>query len=143
MSLSSSETIQLAERIRSELLQIVPEYDLSIIDALFAGAKGNDDLALRILRDRDDDESRTVMFGVLIRTQGESNALEWYLDHNSTDDANFFTAVGWKNWAVCMSKLGNWTKVSQQLLGLEPLWNKLPALAYVEGNYQRRIADTR
>ena len=66
------------------------------------------DEALRLLRDRDDPDPRTALFALLIRSRGRHAALDWYAKQDAHDDGQFFTAVGWKNWALCMAQAGQW-----------------------------------
>ena len=100
------ETRASVRRLRDELRQTAPGMDLSIVDALLAEADGGKDEALRLLRDCDDPDPRTALFALLIRAQGRHDALAWYAEQAAPDDGQFFTPVGWKNWAVCMAKVG-------------------------------------
>ena len=128
-----AETRASARRLREELRQADSDRDLSIVDALLAESDGNTDEALRFLRDHRDSDSRTALFGILTRAQGEHAALAWYAEQASPDDGQFFTAVGWMNWAVCMAKVGHWNEAAQRLLNFESHWQQMPALALVEG----------
>ena len=130
---ADAETLDLARQIRAELCQIDPEKDLSIVDALIAEGDGDIDGALRLLRDRDDPDSRTAFFGVLARSRGTGDALAWQADQAVSDDGTFFTAVGWRNWAVCMAKVGQWKEAALRLRSFESHWQEMPALAFVEG----------
>ena len=130
---ADAETLDQARQIREELSQTDPEKDLSIVDALLAESDGDQDKALRLLRDRDDSDSRTVLFGVLRRSRGEKEALAWHADHAAPDDGAFFTAAGWSNWAFSMARVGQWEEAALRLRALESHWNGMPALAIVEG----------
>ena len=92
---SDAETRDYARHLRDELQRADPDRDLSIVNALLIEADGNTDEALRLLRDRNDPDSRTALFGVLIRSQGEHDALAWYIEQAEPDDDEFFTAIGW------------------------------------------------
>ena len=127
------ETPASVRRLRDELRQTAPGMDLSIVDALLAEADGGKDEALRLLRDCDDPDPRTALFALLIRAQGRHDALAWYAEQAAPDDSQFFTPVGWKNWAVCMAKVGRWTEAAQRLLSFKSHWQQMPALAFVEG----------
>ena len=129
-----AEMIASAKQLRTELRQTDPDLDLSIVDALLAEAAGDANESLRLLRDHDDPDSRTALFGVLVRSRGERDALDWYADQTANGEyGQFFTAVGWKNWAVCMAQIGKWKEAAQRLLGFESHWPEMPALAVVEG----------
>ena len=130
---SDAATRDSARQLRHELLQADPNMDLSIIDALLAETGGDANEALRLLRDNDDPDSRTALFGVLAQLRGERDALAWSEDQNASNDSQFFTAVGWKIWAVFMAKIGKWEEAAQRLISFEALWPEMPALAFVEG----------
>ena len=128
-----AETLDSARQLRDELQQTDPDRDLSIVDALLAEGDNNTDEALRLLRDHRDPDSRTAMFSVLTRSRDEHAALVWYVEQATPDDGQFFTDVGWKNWAVCMAKVGRWNEAALRLLSFESRWQQMPALALVEG----------
>ena len=86
-----------------------------------------------MLRDHDDPDSRSTLFGVLVRSHGTSAALDMYEDRIGRADARFFTAVGWRDWACSMTEIGRWHEAAQRLAGLDGTWFELPALAIVEG----------
>ena len=133
LCVESPEIRPLANEIRNELRDIAPDHDLSIVDALLADAEGDKQKAISILRDKEDAESYSTLFSLLARNISESRALEWYSEKNDLNNAEFFTPVGWKNWAICMASAKRWDETTQQLLQLESLWDEFPALAYVEG----------
>ena len=130
---SDNETLALARQLRNQLRQADPDMDLSIVNAALAESDGDVNEALHLLRDHDDPDSRTVLFGVLIRSRGEHEALAWYADQIAPDGGQFFTAVGWRAWAVCMAKVGKWEEAAQHLLSFQSYWQEMPALALVEG----------
>ena len=127
------ETRASARSLRDELRQTDPDRDLSIVDALLAEGDGNTNEALHLLRDSDDPDSRTALFALLIRSQDRRDALAWYAKQAALDDGQFFTAVGWKNWAICMAKVGQWKEAAQRLLSFESRWQEMPVLAFIEG----------
>ena len=130
---ADAETLDFARQLRKELSETDPEANLSIVDALLAERDGDTNEALRLLRDGDDPDSRTALFGLLTRSRGEREALEWYAEQAAPEDGAFFTAIGWRNWAVCMAKVGQWEEAALRLRGLESHWHAVPALAVVEG----------
>ena len=130
---SDSKMRDRARELRDRLRQIDPDMDLSILDALLAESGGDGNKALRLLRDNDDPDSRANLFGLLVRSQGEANALGWYFNQAAHSDSQFFTASGWKNWAVCIAKIGKWKEAAKRLRCFEPNWPMMPVLALVEG----------
>ena len=128
-----NQTITLVQRFCDELKQIEPDMDVSIVDALLLATKGEVDKALRILRDGEDADSRTVIFSILVRSRGEQHALTWYDNQEDKDNKIFFTAAGWWNLVVTLSKLGKWKEAADRLLLLETLGSDTPALAFIEG----------
>ena len=130
---STAETYDSARQLRDELQQTDPDRDLSIVDALLAEGDNNTDEALRLLRDHRDPDSRTALFGVLTRSREEHTSLAWYAEQATPDDNNFFTAVGWWHWAICMAKVGRWDEAAHRLLSFESHWQQMPMLALVEG----------
>ena len=128
-----SETLSDAMLFRDELRQLDPKVDLTIVDALIANTQDNIDAALRILRDVDSSDHRSVFFNILAHSKGGSEALEWYCQNNESDDPEFFTTVGWKDWAVSMCRLGKWSEATQRLVDLESMGSETPLLALIEG----------
>ena len=127
------ESFGFAKQLRKEISETDPERDLSIVDALLAESDGNTNEAFRLLRDGDDPDSRTALFGLLAHSRGEQEALTWYADHATLEDGAFFTVVGWRNWAVCMAKVGQWEKAALRLRELDSNWRDMPVLAVFEG----------
>ena len=127
------QTQTLAQGFRDELKQIDPDMDLSIVEALFLEAEGNVDAALHILRECEDSDSRSVLFSMLDRNQGEQKALAWFEKQENKDEQEFFTGVGWLNLAISLAKVGRWEEAANRLVCLESSWSDVPALALVEG----------
>ena len=74
-----------------------------------------------------------LFFSVLSQFRGESDALNWFKQQDGCNDPEFFTAVGWRNWAFCMAKEGKWKEAAQRLLDFQSHWLQMPALAFIEG----------
>ncbi|MCY4363214.1 MAG: SMEK domain-containing protein [Gammaproteobacteria bacterium] len=130
------ETLDLAKDIRGVLTRAhkaYPDINLAIVDALIAEAVDDNNKALRILRDQDDPDSRATLFSLLARLKGESKALNWFKQQEKQDAPDFFTPIGWFNWAKIMAKLGKWEDASTRLVTLDKHWPKMPALALIEG----------
>ena len=128
-----TETATLAKQLRDELQGSEPGMDLVILDALIAEADGDADQALRLVRDRDHPDARSVFFGLLSRSKGKDAALAWFEQQGNRDHPQFFEPVGWVSWAVCMAEVDKWEEASQRLATLQERWDEMPALAYVEG----------
>ena len=127
------QTLTLAQGFRDEIKQIDLDIDLSIVEALILEAEGNVDTALRILRECEDSDSRSILFSMLDRTKGERKALAWFDRQENKDDRDFFTGVGWLNLAISLAKAGRWEEAANRLVRLESSWSGVPALAFVEG----------
>ena len=130
---SDTETLGFAKELRKRLPSDRDDMNLLLVDALIAELEGDKDLAIRLLRDHDDPDSRTALFGLLSRARGEEASLAWYADQSRKDDDQFFSDVGWKNWALNMARIGRWAEAAQRLATLETPWMDSPALAVVEG----------
>ncbi|MCY4426046.1 MAG: hypothetical protein OXC05_03310 [Halieaceae bacterium] len=128
------ETLPQAKEFRTELREIDPNLDLTIEDALVAEADGDTKKALRLLRDQNDPESRSVLFGLLCRLEDEHTALTWLEKQDIREDSLLLTPSGWSMWAICMAKLEKWKAASLRLASLEDPWMKMPSLACIEGS---------
>ena len=130
---SDVETLDIARELGAQIRDDDPDRDLSIVDALICEMDGDSDGAIRFLRDRDDPDSRTALFGVLARTRGASTALDEFAESMAAGDAGFFTAVGWRNWTNCMTEVGRWKDAADRLARIDGTWSEAPVLAFVEG----------
>ena len=130
---SDSETLDVARALRAQIRDREPDRDLSIVDALICDVDGDSDGAVRLLRDRDDPDSRTALFGVLARSRGADTALGEFAKAIASADAGLFTAVGWRNWATSMTEVGQWQEAADVLARLDAPWSGASALAFVEG----------
>ena len=133
LSVLDEQKLSSAQTFRDDLKQIEPDMDLSIIEALFLEAEGNVDKALQILRDRDDPDSRSVLFSMLARSSSGEDALAWFDNQEGRDNRDFFTAVGWQNLGINLAKAGRWKEAINRLVHLETLWSETPTLAFIEG----------
>ena len=136
---SDVETLDIAREFRAQIRDEDPDRDLSIVDALICEMDGDSDGAIRLLRDRDDRDSRTALFGVLAQSRDASTALNEFAERMAAADAGFFTAVGWRNWAHCMTKVGRWQEATEHLARLDGTWSEAPALALVEGTINSQL----
>ena len=130
---SYPDTRDLARQLRAQLRQVDTNIELSTVDALLAVGEGSEAKALRLLRDHDDPDFRTVFFSVLSQFRGESDALNWFQQQDGRNNPQFFTSVGWRNWALYMAKEEKWEEACQRLIKFESFWSEMPALAVIEG----------
>ena len=128
-----ADTLDVAKELRARIKSTDPNRDLCVVDALIAEKSGDPDEAIRILRDRQDSDSRTTLFGVILRSRGSSTALALYKDRVDTAGADFFTAAGWRVWTCCMADTGKWQQAADQLTSFDGLWRDMPVLAIIEG----------
>lgn len=134
LCVTQKETLPFAKEIRSLLAKSAPSSDLSIIDALICEADGDIDGALRDLRDATDREARSVWFGILVRAKGEDKALEWFDGEQVSNYEDFFSGIGWINWAIASAKSGRWQNAAEVLPTLEGMWEETPTLPIIEGS---------
>ena len=64
-----TETLSHAKQIRKEIEQTDSDIDLTVVDALIAETEGDTDKALRLLRDPEDQDSRSAWFSLLSRVK--------------------------------------------------------------------------
>ena len=127
------ETLSSAKKFCVNLEQIDRDADLSIINALILEIEGQTDKALRLIRDREDPDSRAVSFSILVRSRSNQDALNWFDDQKTKDSKDFFTATGWISLALNLVKVGRWKEALNCLVKLEPFWERSPALPLVDG----------
>ena len=126
------ETLPVAKQLRKELRQTDPDRDLSLVDALIAEKEGDEDKALRLLRDCDNPDSRAAWFGLLDRTKGQQAAWDW-AQEQELHDTELFAPVGWLSWGIVAVQLEKWQEACQGLSKLEKHWREMPMLALFEG----------
>lgn len=115
----------LSERDTSENLQLV--------DALIKAADGDFDSALRMLREGDDADAKSAVLGLIVRSRGEEAALEWCADLRPDQSPTYFTAIGWRLWAVCLGRVGKWREAVDGLKALSSTSDWDAGLAMIEG----------
>ena len=128
-----AETLGIAKRFRAQIKDSDRGSDLSIVDALICLTDGDPDGAIRIVRDRDDPDSRSTLFVLLVQSRNADTVLDMFQDEIRGSDAGFFTAFGWMNWACRMAEAGRWEEAAQHLVGFDGIWSSTPALAFFEG----------
>ena len=129
----NKETLPLARQLRAELAQSNTSLNLSIVDALIAETEGDADGALCLLRDCNDQASRSAWFGLVRRVKSDGAALEWFGGQEGSSDPSFLAPAGWLNWALAAAEFEEWEEASRRLADLEDTWDELPMLAVVEG----------
>ena len=122
-----------ARELRTRLEHTSTQSPLAIIDALIAHSDGDNDLALSLLRDANDPDSRSSLLALLADTRSAQFAVDWSNEQNKHSDPKFLTAFGWTNWAICSAELELWEPAAKQLLAVEHLWDASPRLPFVEG----------
>ena len=128
-----TETLSYAKQLRNEIEQTDSDIDLAVVDALIAETEDDTDKALRLLRDPEDQDSRSAWFSLLSRVKGNAAALAWFKQQDHRDDPQFFTPLGWTKWAICACESENWEEALARLATLEDCWDNMPMLADMEG----------
>ena len=129
----TTENLAIAQRIREGLSAGQTEESLLVVDAWIALTNGHGDEAMRLIRDVDDPDCRTVLLSLLAQLRGEAEALALCIDVDPTDVPTHFTHVGWGNWAVHMARAGRWEDAARGLLEVERDQGWEPRVALVEG----------
>ena len=129
---TQSDTLALAQQIRDDIAEGNPETNLAAIDALAAETQGDPEAAMRIIRDKRDPDSRSVLFGLMMRHRGPAETLEWFDRQPDNDDVGFLSAAGWQMWAICTAKVSGPTILLSRLPLLEAHWEQIPGLALFE-----------
>ena len=142
---SDSETLDVAKELQVKISNDEPDRSLSIVNALICEMDGDSDGAIRLLRDHDDPDTRSVFFGLLVRKFGAEVALDEFEQGLASANGGYFTAIGWKNWAICMSEVGQWEDAAKRLASIDVTPSITPELALVEGtiNAQLLLPDDR
>ena len=130
---STSEGTEEARLIRRDLSCQDTGENLHVVDALIMAADGDADGAFRTLRDVADADGRSVLLGLLARLRGEQAALEWCADLRPSESPDYFTAIGWWKWAVCLGRAGRWTEAADGLRAVACSADWGPELAMSEG----------
>ena len=107
--------------------------NLHVLDALIKAADADADDAFRMLRNEEKPDARSVLLWLLARFRGEQAALEWCADLRPEEDPACFTAIGWKQWAVCLGKVGRWREAADGLRAVASNFEWGPGLAIIEG----------
>ncbi|WP_173982140.1 hypothetical protein [Magnetospirillum sp. SS-4] len=93
------------------------------------------DEALRFLRSQNTSHARSVMLLFLCRSNGDSDALEWFDAHGSVEN-DFFSPAGWKNLAILRHNARQWdgaVEVLEKLADIDMAAE--PDILYVLGTF--------
>jgi len=122
-----------AKAYRERLLQVDPEADTRIIDALLLEAEEDVGGALQILRDNDSPDGRSAIFAVLRRAGGMASALQWFDEQADRDNPDFLTGIGWSNVVGNLAEAGRWNDAVRCVAVSQGKVDEWPDLAYVGG----------
>ena len=129
---AQSDSLDTAKDLRRDL-NSDSALEVAIIDARIAEADGDNETALRVLRDIDSTEGRSALFGALARIHGNGKALSWFEEQYGRERQGFFTPTGWRNWAFAMVKEVRWEEAAERLAALGPVRITDAGLAQMEG----------
>lgn len=130
---SKIETLFLTREYLTKLDEIDPKKDTRIIDALISEVEGDTDRTLQILRDIDTADGRSTFFVTCKRINGNDDALLWFGEQADNDNPDFFTGIGWYNFAVTLAETDRWVEAAKRLNVIQDYWENWPDLAYIEG----------
>ena len=127
------ETLATAKTIRLALCESQTNESLFILDALIASGEGHRDLAMKIIRDIESPDERSVMFALLLKHDGENAALAWCKGIQPSEEPGYFTHTGWTYWAQLKAQSGHWEEVAREIKVVETHIGWEPAIARIEG----------
>ena len=126
-------TLADAKEYRRQLRELNPDADTRILDALILETEGDPNGALRILRDIDSPDGRTVLFIVLCRKKSREDALKWFDNQVGRDDPLFLTGWGWSYVAITLAEAGRWKDAAEYLFKARIHTDEWPDIAFIEG----------
>ncbi|MYB38182.1 MAG: hypothetical protein F4Y26_12565, partial [Gammaproteobacteria bacterium] len=124
---ADADTVAESRQIRERLPAGYTGGNLCVVDALICSSEGDGDRALRLLRNEDHPEARSLLVGLLRSLKGAEEAVQWceheFLHPGTTPEA--LADFGWRNWAVAQAQLGRWEEAAAGLkaLALESEWS--------------------
>ena len=130
---STFEVANDARSIRNGLSHGDTDENLHVLDALIMASDGDADGALQKLREDNSPDARSVLLALLVHFRGELAALDWCADLKPDESPEYFTAIGWREWAVCMGSAGKWKEAADGLKALESNSEWAPGLAMIDG----------
>lgn len=129
---AQSDALDTAKRLRADLPSD-SALNMATVDARIAEAGGDNDTALQILREVDSTEGRSALFGALARICGNRKALSWFEKQRGRERQDFFTATGWRNWALAMANEGRWEEAARRLAASDTVREPDVGLVQMEG----------
>lgn len=130
---SNSETLATAKSNRTVLNEDQITHDLVVVDALIASSSGDKDTALKLVRDIDHPDARTVLFLLLLKHEDESAAIALCDGIDPTSQPEYFNHAGWINWGLQQTQCGHWVQAAEGLKVVETHLGWEPFLALIEG----------
>jgi len=130
---SKNEKLTQSKEYLKKLKEIDSDKNTQIIDALILETEGDNDGALRALRDIDTPDGRSNFFAACKRINGNDKSLLWFGEQPNNDNPNFFMGIGWADLAITLAETGNWTKAETHLSAAHNYWGEWPDLAFIEG----------
>lgn len=130
---SKADTLDASKSYLDQLIELDAEYDIEIINALIHQVEGDSDKAFQILRDIDTADGRSSFFNVISKSKGEAAALAWFDDLAESNNTDSFTAIGWWNIAVHLTKSNRCKEAIKYLSNIRSYFAEFPDLAFLEG----------
>jgi len=130
---AQKETLEQAKQFLDKLHQLDPAADTKILDALLLEANGDPDGALRMLRDSEDQDARSVFFLLLYRLCSKATALEWWNAQDRRYEADFLTGYGRSVVATALMEEDRWEEASNYLVAVHEKHEEWPDLYFLEG----------
>ena len=123
-----SDTLEVARAIRQQLREGGAEGPLVVIDALILANSGDFYGALRLVRDVDHPDARSVLLRLVAQSAGEAEALKQFADLDPASSPAYFTEMGWRAWPCIWRTLTDGKKqrvvcsLSKSRRSVAPLW---------------------
>ncbi|WP_156181642.1 tetratricopeptide repeat protein [Pandoraea apista] len=133
---NSPDTLNDAKKYFSQLTDREDSVDVQIASALLSLADGQNDLALRTLRDITTADGRTAFIFVLSKSGGQGAVVSWLKALPQTPLPAELNPTGWIALAVAHKETRQWEKAISLLEHARPLATGFPDLYFVEGMYR-------
>ena len=130
---ANANTLPEAYRMRQSLSKPDAGGNPRILDALIKAEEGDAHGAMKLLRDESDGDSHSVLLAILMNYGDEADVLAFCREISPIATPSHFTEAGWRNWAHCLVKAGDWDEVAAGLHALASNQDWSPALAMTEG----------
>jgi len=110
-----------------------PSIDIRIPRALVMEQEGDAASAIKLLRDGNTPDDRTILFGLLYRSLGEKEALAWFDAQDGKEDRGFVTPLGWYVIVVSLFHSRRYDEALKYLENAQTLVADWPELALLSG----------